>query len=101
MQSISGPTLTILSKHVCEDPTVVGWIFTGRSIGFIIGSIFPSWLEKCKVSQMLPLSLSVLCCGVIAAVMPILTAFWILLVGTDKIGLKHNVSLGTVSIYIN
>ena len=30
MQSIPGPTLTILSRHVCEDPTVVGWIFTGR-----------------------------------------------------------------------
>ena len=63
MQSISGPTLTILSRHVCEDPTVVGWIFTGRSIGFIIGSIFPSWLEKCKINQMLPLSLSVLSQG--------------------------------------
>ena len=36
--SITGPTLPVLAQHVCKSPTTVSWIFSGRSVGFLIGS---------------------------------------------------------------
>ena len=76
-QSISGPTLTVLSSHVCESPTKVGWIFTARSVGFLIGSLLPTVAEKYHADQMLFLSLSVLICGISISVVPIITDLWI------------------------
>ena len=76
-QSISGPTLTVLSSHVCESPTKVGWIFTARSVGFLIGSLLPTVAEKYHADQMLLLSLSVLICGISISVVPIITDLWI------------------------
>ena len=44
--SISGPTLTILAQNVCKSPETLGWIFTARSIGFLVGALIPSIVEK-------------------------------------------------------
>lgn len=79
MQSISGPTLTVLSNHVCESPTKVGWIFTARSVGFILGTLLPEAAERFGIDQMLPLTISVGAMAVVCGVMPIITAFWLLI----------------------
>ena len=76
MQSISGPTLTVLADHVCESPTTVGWIFTARSVGFLIGSLIPAYVEKLNWDQMLLLTASLVICGVTIGVVPIITALW-------------------------
>ena len=45
LNSIEGPTLPTLARHVGHPPSDLGWIFTVRSFGFILGSAIPPILR--------------------------------------------------------
>ena len=78
-QSITGPTLPVLSQNVATDPEKVSWMFTGRAIGLLLGSILAPGLSK-ACDHMLQLSLSLGIIGICTGVVPILTDFWLLVV---------------------
>ena len=52
LNSIEGPTLPTLAEHVGHPPSQLGWIFTVRSFGFILGSAIPPILRY-KMDDML------------------------------------------------
>jgi len=78
-QSITGPTLPVLSQNVATDPQRVSWMFTGRAIGLLLGSILAPGLSK-ACDHMLQLALSLGIIGICTGVVPILTDFWLLVV---------------------
>ena len=78
-QSITGPTLPVLSQNVATDPEKVSWMFTGRAIGLLLGSILAPGLSK-ACDHMLQLSISLGIIGICTGVVPILTDFWLLVV---------------------
>ena len=64
---------------MATDPEKVSWMFTGRAIGLLLGSILAPGLSK-ACDHMLQLSLSLGIIGICTGVVPILTDFWLLVV---------------------
>ena len=62
-QSLKGPTLPSLAQNVGHPPSDLGWIFSVRSIGFIIGSALPALLRS-RLDDMLGMTFATFLSGI-------------------------------------
>merc|ERR1712136_321622 len=75
--SISGPTLPSLALNCNVSVGVIGWLFTARSAGVLLGAIItPIMMKKCN--NLLFFGLATLLISFVITATPWITYFWLL-----------------------